>query len=129
MKKIIALLTLILTLQVVHAQSPDGVLKEVSTAITKGDAQALSGFFNSNVEVTVPGADKSYSSQQATIVIKDFFGKHKVTGYKMMHKGNSGPTHYQTGTLNTASGTFDVNVFVKQIGGKFLITQIRFEED
>ena len=109
------------------AQSPDAVFDQIAAAVSKGDAAALSAHFNATVEVTLPGADQSYSAQQATFVLKDFFAKNGVKSFKVVHKGSSGATWYATGMYTASTGVFDTNVFVKKIGDKYLITQLRFE--
>lgn len=129
MKKLATLIVFLLTLQMGFAQGATEIFKSVSSAISTGNAQGIAGYFNNSVEITLPGADQAYSASQGQLVLKEFFGQHQVKGFQVMHTGNSGGTHYQTGTLTTASGVYDVNVFVKQIGEKFLVTQIRFEEE
>jgi hypothetical protein len=111
------------------AQSPDAVFEQVSAALSKGDANALSTHFATSVEVTLPTGDQTYSSQQATFVLKDFFAKHPVKGFSILHKGNSGATWYATGTYSSSAGVFDANIFVKKTAEKFQITQIRFEAE
>ena len=111
----------------VQAQTPDAVFEQIAGAISKGDAAAVATHFNTTVEVTLPGADQSYSAQQATFVLKEFFTKNAVKGYKVVHKGSSGATWYATGVYTAATGNFDSNIFVKKIGEKYLITQLRFE--
>ena len=113
----------------VYGQSADAVMQKASAAISGGNAASLAGLCNSSVEVTVPGSDKTYSSQQVQFVLKDFFTKNPPKGFRVVHKGNSGATHYATGTYTSSSGAFDTNLFVKNIGGKFVITQIRFEAE
>lgn len=110
-----------------QAQSPDAVFEQISGAISKGDAAAVATHFNTTVEVTLPGADQAYSAQQASFVLKDFFAKNAVKSFKVVHKGSSGTTWYATGVYTASTGNFDSNIFVKKIGEKFLITQLRFE--
>ncbi|HHG84738.1 MAG TPA: DUF4783 domain-containing protein, partial [Bacteroidetes bacterium] len=73
--------------------------------------------------------DKNFSAQQASFVLKDFFTKHVVRSFQVMHKGNSGATHYVTGLCVTGKGEFDTNIFIKKVGDRYLVTQIRFEAD
>lgn len=129
MKKLATLFLLLLTFQLSFAQGATDVFKSVSTAIAAGNAQGVANFFNTSVEITLPGADQAYAATQGQVVLQDFFKNHAVKSFQPAHTGNSGGTHYQTGTLTTAAGVFDVNVFVKQIGEKYLVTQIRFEEE
>lgn len=127
MKKIITLITLLLTLQVGFAQGHEAVFNKVTAAVKAGNSQVLSGYMNTSVEVTVPDADQAFSATQATQVLKKFFSDNPPQSVRVMHKGQSGANHYQTGEVTTAKGTYDMNIFIKEINGKFLITQIRFE--
>lgn len=129
MKKLATLVLFLLTLQLGYSQGAPEVFKAVSGAIGTGNAQGVANYFNTSVEITLPGADQAYASAQGQGVLQDFFKHHAVKSFQTTHTGNSGGTHYQTGTLTTASGVFDVNIFVKQIGDKYLVTQIRFEEE
>lgn len=112
----------------VQAQTPEqGTMKKVIAAISSSNVGALSGFFHSTLEVTVPGQDNSFSDQQATFVLKEFFAKYKVTAVDVIHEGKSGSTYYATATTSTANGDFDTNIFLKPIGDSFKVTSIRFE--
>lgn len=134
MKKFIYLTTLILGLTVAlspvaKAQTADPALDKATAAIAKGDAASLAALLNSSVELTLPGADGMYQSNQAQFVLKDFFTKYPVTGFKIMHKGNSAGAFYATGSYTSAKGNFDANIYVKNVNGQFLVTAIRFEAE
>ena len=110
-----------------QAQSPESTIEKVASAIKSADSNALASFFNTSVEVTTPDADNMYSSKQATFVIKEFFSNYALKNFEILHQGNSGITYYATGSTSTDKGNFDTNIFIKNTGGKYLITQIRFE--
>ncbi len=112
-----------------HAQAkePKVELAAISNAIKAGDATALSIYFNTSLDITVPTADKSFSNKQAAFVIRDFFAAHGIEDFALNHSGQSGITHYSTGLLSTSKGEFDTTIFLRKFGDKFLITQIRFE--
>jgi hypothetical protein len=132
LKYILAALSLFLMLglaQNAKAQNPDDVFTKVTSAIQAGNAEALSALLQSPVEITLPGADQAYSAQQATFVIKDFFAKFPPKSFKVLHKGNSGPTHYATGSYVSANGTFDANIFLKKVDAGFKVSQLRFEAE
>lgn len=113
----------------VQAQTPTTQFKAIAGAIKAGDADALAKYFNSSLEVTLPGVDKTFSAKQATFVLKDFFTTQGVKSFQMLHTGSSGATNYMTGLCVTGKGEYDSNIFLKKIGNDFLITQIRFEAD
>lgn len=113
-----------------QAQStPDEAFSKIAAAIQGGNADALAAFLQSPVEITLPGADQSYSAQQATFVLKDFFAKNAPKSFQVIHKGNSGATNYATGTFVSSGGTYDTNIFLKNVGGVYKVTQLRFEAE
>ena len=109
------------------AMEPKSEIAAINKAIAAGDAEALGAYLNTSVDVTLPSADKVFSSQQATFVLKDFFQDQEVKDFEVMHTGKSGITYYSTGYLTTGKGEFDTTFFLKKFGDKYLITQIRFE--
>ena len=111
------------------AQTPDEVFGKITTAIQSGNADALSALLQSPVEITLPGADQAYSAQQASFVLKEFFTKYPTKSFKVLHKGNSGPTQYGTGSYVSGAGTFDTNIFLKKVDNTFKVTQLRFEAE
>ena len=136
MKRTIHLRTLILGLLMVlgmasvgMAQSPEGTIRAVTSAIKAGAAEALSAHFGSNVEITVPGSENTYSSQQALFVMKKYFEDYPVRDFQIIHQGSSGSTYYATGSTTGDRGNFDTNIFVKKAGEKYTIIQIRFESE
>lgn len=113
-----------------QAQStPDEAFGKIAAAIQGGNADALTAFLQSPVEITLPGADQAYSAQQATFVLKDFFAKNTPKSFQVIHKGNSGATNYATGTFVSGGGTYDTNIFLKNVGGVYKVTQLRFEAE
>lgn len=116
------------TIQPVLAQS--GPLDKISTAIQAGNAKAIAGYFDSNVEMTLPDEDGFYSKAQSEQVLKDFFSKNRPSGFKIMHQGDSGGNSmYAIGTLTTASGSFRTYIFMKEVSGKYVIQQLKFTND
>ncbi len=112
-----------------RAQTADPVFDKIAKRIKAGDADGLSLYFDASVELTVPGTDGVRASKQAQFVIKEFFTKYPPGRFAILHKGNSGSTHYATATYTSGETIFDTNIFVKSEAGKFVITQIRFEEE
>jgi hypothetical protein len=127
---LIALFFAVASSQHVKAQStPDEAFSKISAAIQAGNADAMAAFMQSPVEITLPGADQAYSAQQATFVLKEFFKKNAPKSFSVIHKGNSGTTNYATGTYVSSGGTYDTNIFLKNVGGVYKVVQLRFEAE
>jgi Domain of unknown function (DUF4783) len=119
------LLGTVLLLSSFETQSAiDGVI----SALRSGNSSQLSAYFDDNVELTLPDKSDSYSKAQAQLIVKDFFGNNGVKGFELKHKGdvpNGG--HYCVGTLQTNSGNFRTNVFMKTKSGREVVKEIRFQ--
>lgn len=119
------LLGTILLLSAFKAQQS---MDEVISALRSGNAGQLSAYFDDNVELTFPDKSDSYSKAQAQLIVKDFFGNNGVKGFELKHKGDApGGGHFCIGTLQTNSGNFRTNVFMKMKGGREVVREIRFQ--
>jgi Domain of unknown function (DUF4783) len=116
--------------QTASAQTADEVLNAVEASIRKGDAGALSAHLHTTVEVTIGDKDEVYSANQAKFVIEEFFMKNPVRSFTLMHRGSSGDTYYAVGAYVNGSGvSYDTNIFLKKVGSRYVVEQIRFETD
>lgn len=104
-----------------------GSIDEVIGALRSGNSSELSKYFDDNVELTLPEKSDSYSKAQAQLIIKDFFSNNGVKGFDLKHKGDSPGGHFCIGTLQTNSGNFRTNVFMKSRNGKEVVKEIRFQ--
>lgn len=101
---------------------------EVVKAIKTGDATQVSKFFDNTVEITLPEKSNSYSKSQAELVLHDFFASNGVKDFEVLHKSENSGSQFCIGNLQTNNGTFRTTIFMKQIGDKVLIQELRFEK-
>lgn len=101
----------------------DGVIG----ALRSGNSSELSKYFDDKVELTLPDKSDSYSKAQAQLIVKDFFSNNGVRGFELKHKGDSPGGQFCIGTLQTNTGNFRTNVFMKTKGGKEVVREIRFQ--
>jgi hypothetical protein len=102
-------------------------IDDVINALRSGSSAEVSKYFDDNVELTVPDKSDNYSKAQAQLIIKDFFSNNGVKGFELKHKGDSPGGHFAIGTLQTNSGNFRTNVFMKMKNNKEVIKEIRFQ--
>ena len=101
---------------------------KIADAIRSGNVSAISAGFGANVEIGIKDAQNSYSKPQAEAVLKNFFGSHTPKSFNIVHKGNSPDgAQYFIGTLSTSAGPYRTYVYAKQVGGNFVIQEIKFE--
>ena len=106
-------------------------LSAVSTALAKGDVASLSQFFDATVEIVTETVDGSYSKADASNLLKDFFSKSKASGFTISSSGAARDkgSHYCIGKLVAGGKNYRINIFFKEVGGNFLIKEMRIEED
>lgn len=104
--------------------------EEVETAIKTGNASLISKHFSDNIDLKVIEKEDVYSKSQAELIIKDFFTKHPVKSFNLMHKSVSkGNSQYSIGKLETSNGSFRIYFLMKKEADKLLISQFRIESE
>ena len=97
----------------------DGVL----TALTNGNAEELSKYFDSYVDLSLPDRPgSSYSRIQAKMVLRDFFDTYHVKRFSLQN-GTSSSSNYCVGTLETAGGKFKASMYIRRDGTQPLIRE------
>ena len=95
----------------------------IINALNSGDANQISNYLNSNVELFIENKNDVFSKSQSTEIIADFFRKNRVNGFQLLHKGNKDAASFVIGTLKTSSGNFRLYVLTR----KNEIQQLRIE--
>jgi hypothetical protein len=94
----------------------DEVCSGVNKSIRSGNAQSLSKYFSSTVELSVLGKEAYVSKAQATSILTDFFKENPPKSYAVKQGGsNSENTKFVIGTyVSTAGKTFKIYYVVKK---------------
>jgi hypothetical protein len=102
-------------------------LDSISKALSRGDVESLSTYFDDNVEID----DDFYDKAEAKNVVKKFFSKNPPKSFSLIHQGTSKGENskYFIGNLNAGSGTFRVYVYMKLSGSQPLIQELRFDKE
>jgi len=123
----IFMLTLLLSSQ---AKALD-IYDEIANAIRSGDSRQLAVYFGNNVDLTILNQEDVYSKAQSELIVKDFLGKNIPKSFTILHKGSSKEgTLYAIGNMVTTTGkTFRISFFVKLNSGKYIVQELRFENE
>ncbi|MBR9923324.1 MAG: DUF4783 domain-containing protein [Bacteroidetes bacterium] len=126
MKKLLFLLLLIPTVAMVQ---PD--LGGITQALRSGNADALGNFFSDNVEIALMNSQDRYSKSDAVRIMKSFFMKHPVGNYNPVHQGVSkgGNLYYAIGEMKSSAQTYRVYLLLEDKGGKYIIKQLRVDQE
>lgn len=106
-----------------------GQCSETMAALKSSDANALSVWFASSVEVTIGDKEMMYGKEQAKRVVADFFSKNTPATYETKHKSDSGASKYIIGTYKGKTGTYRVYISFFSEAGKEVIRTLKFEND
>lgn len=103
---------------------------EIGAAIKSGSAESVTKYFAPMVDLTIIDKEGNYSKQQAGQILKDFFAKHPVKDFRILHRGEAKDgSKYAIGTLTSNDGSYRVYFLIKKSGDKMLMQQLRFENE
>ena len=119
-----------LSLFLLSFSSPVDTAKLVATALQVGNAQEVAKYFNTMVDLSLPSSDDTYSKTQAEQILRDFFAKIPVKGFKVSKQGNSADgSTYCIGTLEAGNKTFRVYFLIKSNGSQNVVHQMQVQEN
>lgn len=113
-----------------QAWSQPEIFNPVKDAIKKSDAAALVKTFAVSVDINLEGNINTYSKAQSEFVLKEFFKKHPVTDFAIMHTGASkGGLQFAVGRYLTGGDVYTVLIRVRQVGEPYLVHEISFVKE
>lgn len=126
MKKIIYIfLALLIPLFAFRADTAS----EIDGAIKSGNSKSVAAYFADNVDLKILNDEDVYSKAQAEMILKDFFAKHAVKSFSVLHNSVKNDSKYCIGALETANGKYRLYYLLKKTGDKMLIHQFRIETE
>lgn len=107
------------------------VQKDIAEAIRTGNVSLLAKYFNTTIDLTVPGNESTFSKAQAEIIIKEFFTKNPPSTFKINHNGSSkdGSMFFIGTYITKQNKSFRTYYLLKKSGDKYVIQQLQFEQD
>ena len=108
----------------------DDITGSIAAAINAGDSKKLASYFNSSIDLTVPGTDGIYSKSQSEMIVKNFFTKYPPITFKINQQGSSSEgSQFAVGTLTTKTNVFRTYFLIKKVNNIPLIHQLQFESE
>ena len=124
------LITIFLTALVLGAPLSAGSLPpELVTALARGEAEALSGYFHQSLELTILDKEYMASRNQASRIMQSFFRDNPPSAFTVSFEGNKDKSRYAIGKLKTENGDFRVNLFFMTRDGRDLIYFLSIEKE
>lgn len=95
------------------------------THIKKGEATQLAQYFNSSIQIAVPGKKGVFSKSQAKMILKEFFENNTPKDAKITQSGNSANgAQYVQMTLTTDKTAFEININYRQSSSQTRIHEL-----
>lgn len=102
----------------------------ISNAIKTNNVKELAKHFNKRLDITIDDNENNYSSEQASIVVKNFLSGFPAREFNIIHKGNADDkTEYIIGKLSYKTIQYKAYIFLKLIPESFIIQEISFEKE
>lgn len=110
--------------------SAQDIFAPMKDALKAGNAKELVKTFNTSVDMNMDGDVKTYSKAQAEFALKDFFKKHSVSDFTIVHTGASkGGLQFAIGRYVSNSDSYNVLIRVREVEGTFLVHEINFVKE
>ena len=129
MKRLGVLWVLILATSVL-AQAQTEIFNPMKDAIKASDAAALVKSFAQSVDINLEGNINTYSKAQSEFVLKEFFKKHPVNDFSIVHMGSSkGGLQFAIGRYLSGTTSYNVLMRVRQVGETHFVHEISFVKE
>lgn len=125
MKRIIAIVSCAVLLMSFTTISAN--ISDIVNALKKNDPAGISKYFDNVVDIKLPGKDevKNVSKNQATLILKNFYGEQDVKGFDLTSKREMGGTGYLTGKMKSANKSYNLTIMLKTKGDEASIVTVR----
>jgi hypothetical protein len=105
------------------------ICSEVNRSIMAGDAQQLSKYLCSMVEMSVLGKDGYFSRIQAVSILSEFFKNNPPKDFTVKQGGSSSEnTKFSIGTYTSSGGVFKIYYVVKREQDNEFIYKLTIEK-
>lgn len=110
-----------------NAFSQAEIFAPMKEAIKLNSAKEAVKYFNQSVDINVEGEVNNYSKAQAEFVLSDFFKKHPVADFNIVHTGSSpSGLKFAIGKYQSGADSYSVLMRVKESDKKYFVHEISF---
>jgi len=111
----IILLSAVMATVMLFSSATKDICAEINKCILAGDAQQLSKYFHSTVEMSVLKKEGYFSRVQAVSILSEFFKNNPPKSFSVKQGGsNSANTKFSIGTYESNSSSFKIYYVVKR---------------
>lgn len=113
---------------------PHGYSQEVFAPIRDvmktGNAKEVAKIFAPSVDMNLDGISNTYGKTQAEFVLREFFKKHPISDFSIVHTGSSkGGRQYAIARYLSKNESYNVIIRVREEEGNYLIHEMNFVKE
>jgi hypothetical protein len=102
---------------------------QFENALKTGNVKTFAKLFDTKIDILMDNESKSYSQQQAQVVLNDFISELKNVKFELIHSGVSKTqSKYFIGKIISDKAIYRVYIFLKKVNGGDFIQEIKFEK-
>ena len=110
-----------------HLMAQTEIFTPLKDAIKANNAKEVVKYFNQSVDINLEGEVNNYSKAQSEFVLSDFFKKHPVTDFSIVHTGSSpSGLKFAIGKYQSRTDAYSVLMRVKEAEKKYFVHEISF---
>ena len=113
----------------VRAQQADRMVSEIVKAFEEGSAKSIARHFGTNVELSMPRAEGTFSKSQSEVILRDFFSREAPSSFTIIYHGYSQDgSAFVIGRLFTKEGKYYRTYFlIKNVSHSFFLHYMQLE--
>ncbi len=106
------------------------MVSDIVKAFEDGNAKGIASFFGTNVELSMPRAEGTFSKSQSEIIIRDFFSRDKPSSFIIIYHGYSQDgSVFVIGRLFTKNGRYYRTYFlIKNLSNSHFLHYLQLEQ-
>ncbi len=120
----VLLVSIIFSASASFAKSP---VADIAQAFNSANADMVSSYFDSNIDLKILDNENIYSRQQARILLFNFVNDKKPNGFILKHEGGPENARFAIGELSAKDGVYRVYYLLKEKSGTIYIYKLRIE--
>ncbi len=105
------------------------MVENIVKAIEQSSARDMAKYFSTNVDLSLPRAEGTFSKSQSEMILRDFFSRNTPSSFQVSHEGISRDgSVYFIGRLSTKEGqSYRCYFLIKQVSRSFFLHHIQIE--
>lgn len=123
----LSILVILIAFQAFGVAQDAQAFNEIAKSFANNDAASISSHYAETLDMNIGNTDGTFGKAQASVVLKDFLAKNKITSFTIKHQGASNErTQYSISIMKSKDKEWSVYILINT---DKKITQLQIEEE